>query len=105
MIETAPVWSAQNGRTTVRLNFDPAGSVFVIFRQPTDSADHVVAVSGNIAAPGSTTRPMLEIRHAVYTATDGMGEMDVTAKVSELLHNGQPVIASNDLLGATRVGS
>jgi hypothetical protein len=99
MIESAPVWSAQNGRTTVRLNFDPAGSVFVIFRQTTDSADHVVAVSGNIAAPGSTTGPKLEIRHAVYTATDGAGEMDVTAKISELLHDGQPVIASNDLLG------
>ena len=34
VIEPAPVWSAQDGRTTVRLDFEPAGSVFVIFRTP-----------------------------------------------------------------------
>ena len=50
VIEPAPVWSAQDGRTTVRLNFDPAGSVFVIFRHAADSADHVVAASGSFAA-------------------------------------------------------
>jgi hypothetical protein len=34
VIERAPVWHEQAGRTTVRLTFDPAGSVFVIFRSP-----------------------------------------------------------------------
>jgi len=32
VIERAPVWHEQDGRTTVRLTFDPASSVFVIFR-------------------------------------------------------------------------
>ena len=32
VIERAPVWHEQDGRTTVRLTFDPAGSVFVVFR-------------------------------------------------------------------------
>ena len=65
MIEPAPVWSEQDGRTTVRLDFDPAGSVFVIFRHAAGGADHVVAVSGN-ASNQSSTGPKLEIQHAVY---------------------------------------
>jgi len=32
VIERAPLWHEQVGRTFVRLTFDPAGSVFVIFR-------------------------------------------------------------------------
>jgi hypothetical protein len=41
VIERAPVWHELDGRTTVNLKFDPAGSVFVIFREPA-SGDHVV---------------------------------------------------------------
>ncbi len=63
VIEPAPVWSAQDGRTTVRLDFEPAGSVFVIFRHAADGADHVVAVSGDISDEASAT-PKLEIQHA-----------------------------------------
>jgi hypothetical protein len=95
MIESAPVWSAQAGRTTVRLDFEPAGSVFVIFRHAADGADHVVAGSGNFATELAGV-PKLEIQHAVYTATDGAGEMDVTAKLSELVRDGQLVIAANN---------
>jgi len=47
MIEPAPVWSAENRRTTVRLNFEPAGSVFVIFRHAASGADHVVTVKAD----------------------------------------------------------
>ncbi len=43
LIEPAPVWSARDGRITVRLDFEPAGSVFVIFRHAADGADHVVS--------------------------------------------------------------
>jgi hypothetical protein len=98
VIEPAPVWSAQAGRTTVRLDFDPAGSVFVIFRHAADNADHIVAASGSFATEPSTG-PRLEIQHAVYTAIDGAGEMDVTAKLSELWRDGQPIVANNDVLG------
>jgi hypothetical protein len=44
--------------------------------------------------------PKLEIQHAVYTASDGGGGMDVTAKLSELARDGQiAVVANNDVLG------
>ncbi len=99
VIEPAPVWSAQAGRTTVRLDFEPAGSVFVIFRHAVGGADHVVAVSGNTSNE-SSARPKLEIQHAVYTATDGAGELDVTAKLSRLAHDGRLVVeADNGVLG------
>ncbi|MEA3188597.1 MAG: (4-O-methyl)-D-glucuronate---lignin esterase [Chthoniobacter sp.] len=39
VMEPAPHWQkSDDGRTTVLLNLDPVGSVFVVFRQPTDSA-------------------------------------------------------------------
>lgn len=44
--ERAPVWLEQHGRTTVSLKFDPAGSVFVIFREPA-AVNHVVAAKLN----------------------------------------------------------
>ncbi len=99
VIEPAPVWSTEAGQTKVRLDFEPAGSVFVVFRHVADNADHVVAASGSFAIEPVRT-PKLEILHAVYTAPDGAGGMDVTAKLSELASDGQiAVAASNDVLG------
>lgn len=46
LIERAPVWHEQDGRTTVRLTFDPAGSVFVVFRKAA-AGDQVVAVKAD----------------------------------------------------------
>jgi (4-O-methyl)-D-glucuronate---lignin esterase len=99
VIETAPIWNEHDGRTTVQLNFNPAGSVFVIFRHAADSADHIVAISGSfIAKPAA--RPKLKILHAVYAAIDGAGEMNVTAKLSQMVRGGQLVVeASNDTFG------
>lgn len=99
VIEPAPVWSSQAGRTKVRLNFEPAGSVFVIFRRPAHSAYHVVAVSTTLkAASGAMAK--LQIQHAVYGATNGSGEADITAKLSELARDGQfTIFANNDFVG------
>jgi hypothetical protein len=97
MMETAPVWSAHDGCTTVRLNFNPAGSVFVIFRRPAGGADHIVSAE---SIAGVSTGSKLEITHAVYTATDGAGEMDVTAKLSGMVRNGRLAIkVGNDAFG------
>jgi hypothetical protein len=45
-IEDAPVWREQNGRTVIPMTFDPAGSVFVLFRKPAAGADPVVEITG-----------------------------------------------------------
>jgi hypothetical protein len=100
LIEPAPVWSRQDGLTTVRIQFDPAGSVFVIFRQPAGDADHVIAANASIPAPPSVPAQKLEIKHAIYEAIDGGGSMDVTAKLSELAADGQTdILADNSLMG------
>jgi len=46
-IEDAPVWREENGRTIVPVEFDPAGSIFVVFRNPAKNVDQVVEVTGN----------------------------------------------------------
>lgn len=98
LMETAPVWSSQNGRTTVTLNFAPAGSVFVVFRRAAEQADHVVAARGKFPA-SSAAASQPEIRRAIYIAPDGAGVLDVTAKVQQLLDEGQTITASNGALG------
>jgi hypothetical protein len=98
VIETAPVWSASGGRTKVPLNLDPAGSVFVIFRRTAGGADHLVAAHGNFSNPVSAA-PKLQIRRAIYTGTTGGRQVDVTAKISEMIRAGQPLSANSDLLG------
>lgn len=42
-VRPAAVWRVENGRTHVRLDFRPSGSVFVMFRKPA-AGDHAVAV-------------------------------------------------------------
>jgi hypothetical protein len=102
VIEPAPIWSEQEGRTTVRLNFDPAGSVFVIFRRAAEGVNHIVAAHGSYTAGSAKPArlPKLTIVNATYTAIDGAGGMDVTAKLSELANDGQlVVVAGNDTFG------
>ncbi len=99
VIEPAPVWSARDGCTDVRLDFEPAGSVFVVFRNATAGEDHALAVSGSFATE-PVRAPQLKIQHAVYIATDDAGGMDVTAKLSELARDGQfTVVANNNVMG------
>ena len=90
VMEPAALWNDHDGRTTVRLGFEPTGSVFVVFRRAADGADHVIAASGSFAGlPG--TAPKLEIQRAIYTAVDGAGQIDVTAKLAGLVRGGQLV--------------
>ncbi len=104
LMESAPVWHEENGRTTVPLQLDPVGSVFVIFRQPAQG-DHVVAVSAQgFSAPKSTARPdTLVIQRAVYAAVAGRKPVwvDVTARIKALAAtNAEAVVANNDLAGS-----
>jgi hypothetical protein len=51
MVEPAPIYTVHNGVTELPLRFDPAGSLFVVFRQPDRGDDHLVNLSTN--APGN----------------------------------------------------
>jgi len=98
IMEPAPVWREEGGRTRVDLRLDPAGSVFVVFRGSSKGASHVVSVSAPEvpASPGGT----LEILKAVYEAKDGAGSMDVTKKLAGLVKDGAlSVEVENDAMG------
>jgi hypothetical protein len=100
VIEPAPVWEEQHGRTTVRLNLDPAGSVFVVFKTAAGAVNHVVDASG-IPSPTPHVEHKLDILHAIYTSIDGSGTLDVTAKLSSLVTaDGIDVRVDNRLLGS-----
>ena len=97
-IEPAPVWNQHDGRTTVPLNFEPAGSVFVVFRHTANGTDHVVAVEDASAAGAAAGK--LEIEHAIYGATDGANGTDATATLSNLVQNGRLIVkAENNVFG------
>ncbi len=101
-IEKAPVFTEADGRITVPLQFDPAGSVFVVFRQPAE-ADHVVAVKCNAASDTKVAPAELTIIKAEYGAFAAAGNAecaDVTAAVKKMVKGGTRKIgANNDLAG------
>jgi len=98
-IEPAPIWREQEGRITVKLPFEPAGSLFVIFRHAARGQDHIIEARGP-AAEATPPAPKIEITQAVYEAKDGAGSMDVRDKVAELVGQGEAEIAaSNDQFG------
>lgn len=68
-IEWAPVWREEGGHTIVPLSFDPAGSVFVVFRKPSGSRDHLVS-----ATFSSTPNPA-----ALELISDGSGQVRLCA--------------------------
>jgi hypothetical protein len=95
-IETASVFEEKNGRTSILLNFDPAGSVFVVFRRPLRGYAHLASLN-QVGAESTRRAPRIEIRRAFYEPADGRpGGADVTAKVAEMVAAGQYSIPANN---------
>ncbi len=96
VIEEAPVWSERGGRTTVSLQFEPAGSVFVVFRRKAQG-DHLVAV--RCVTPRNRVSKIpddLRILKAVYAPIDAVA--DVTSTVSSMVAAGtRTILAGNSL--------
>jgi len=106
-IERAPVYTDRDGRTTLRLHFDPAGSVFVVFRRAA-SGDPAVAVRALIVKDAQqAAKPVYEltILKAEYGAFDDsddteQGIADVTKAVRRMIKRGtRSILASNGLWG------
>ncbi|HTQ11103.1 MAG TPA: glycosyl hydrolase [Fimbriimonadaceae bacterium] len=91
----ADIWFTKNGRTTVDLRLESAGSVFVIFRNPA-KGDHLVALSHGTTARPKPIAPKIEIVSARYEANDGAGGTDVTAKVRAMVAHGQTTLEANN---------
>jgi hypothetical protein len=99
VIERAPVWREENGRTIVPLQFDPAGSVFVVFRSKT-RGDHWVSAEQQNRGESRRRKALkfriLNAQYGVFPAA-GQNWSDVTAKVKASVARGERTIpASND---------
>ena len=98
VMETAPIYHSAKDVTSVRLRFDPSGSVFVIFRKPDTGADHPISVAradADIKSSGA-----FQILKATYGAKNGTGVEDVTATLTALVQKGVlNVQVGNNLFG------
>ncbi len=102
-VVTAPVWRVENGRTYVRLDFRPSGSVFVMFNKPIEN-DHVVAVDAKVGTFEKVEldeeKHTLEIIKAEYGVFPNGGKADVTEKLNSLVKDGKiSVVADNKMCG------
>jgi hypothetical protein len=107
-METASVFSSKDGRTTVPLRFDPAGSVFVIFAKSANGVDPVQLVTHDsmpmipLRAKQETAKHTLEIKKATYGVLTGDKDLqrDVTKELQSMVHDGTiSVEASNKIAG------
>ena len=95
-IEAAPAYEETLGGTTLRLRFDPAESVFVVFRKPAPKR-HLVAFDP--VSPDSAKLPAVVVDRARYESADGRGA-DVTERVRTMVRNGELEIpATNEIFG------
>lgn len=91
----APSWLDKSGKTVVPVTFEPAGSVFVVFRKPSKGS-HPESFKVNVKESEMPRQPKIEVFEARYEATDGAGGTDVLQKVKQLLANGETEIAANN---------
>ncbi len=102
VMEKAPVYTEQDGCTTVPLRFGPAGSVFVVFRQAS-AGDHAVAVQRTALNELKEPVQQLTIVKAEYGAFGEAADpecVDITALVKQSVQSGNRRIrANNDLAG------
>jgi len=99
LIQPAALWNDKDGRTKLRLTFDPAGSVFVIFRPTKARANHVVEAKSTTGHAGVTSSK-IEVGHAEYAAVDGSTSVDVTEKIATMAKSGHlDVMVNNDAMG------
>lgn len=94
--EPAPVYLAEEGRTTLTLRFDPAGSVFVVFRKDATPVSHLASIARTDGEESATAGPKIEIKSARYEANDGSKGADVTDTVARMVADGAYSIPANN---------
>lgn len=93
IVEKAPVYRYEGGRTVVTLQLGPAESVFVMFR---GAAKKPLATTFRSGTLGPAAKPpVIVIQQARYETADGRGS-DVTQQVRDLVSHGDTEIAATN---------
>jgi hypothetical protein len=93
-IELPALYHQQGGLTAVPIHFDPAGSVFVIFRHP--AADSLASLTLDGAPFGQAPPVKVAVQSAFYgPATDPAHGADVKDKVQSMIDQGQMLIPAS----------
>lgn len=102
-ITDAPIYKEADGTTTVPIRFDPAGSVFVVFRKQVGKSRHLVSVTRAGDGNSTSSTPIPHIVKATYGPVgDPARSTDVTAKVAAMVADQRLFIpANNDSFGDT----
>jgi hypothetical protein len=91
--ELAPISAAQPGVTHVGLVLEPHGSVFVVFRQPDDSADPAISLHHNgqpvISAYPGPAAPIVVTQARYGVLADPSRTRDVTEKIRQQVAAGE----------------
>ncbi|WP_345163458.1 glycosyl hydrolase [Algibacter aquimarinus] len=98
-ITKATIWQKNDdGTTTVSIAFEPEGSVFVVFRNPTHSDQHIVNAEMKLKNPVVTLLSNLKIIKAEFGTFLPDGLVDVTKVVANRIqNNGLNIHATREL--------
>ena len=89
-ITNASVWKNNgDGTTTVSIPFESQGAVFVVFKEPITSKDHIVSAAITTQKPKSTSPSTLKIIKAEYGTFLPDGLVDVTDVVANRIQNNE----------------
>ncbi len=95
--ETLALYHTTNGMTTIPIQFDPVGSVFVVFRKaaPTDNAISISLDGKPLFTPDQNVA--IDIQKATYGVPgDAAKSRDVTSEVRQLVASGVRALSVSD---------
>jgi len=99
-ISYAPIWNCEKGLTSVTLDLEQAGSVFVVFRRPVKAASSAVQSITASTPPVQAVPVGFNLVSARYgTAPEGAESIDITDRVKQAIQAGK-VQVDNELAGS-----
>jgi hypothetical protein len=99
-METAAAWEVKDGSVHLPIRFEPAGSVFVVFRRAANPVDPVVALSrsGQSLLPTAVRVPRITVERALYgVLNDPQRTRDVRLRVQRIADSGEESFPVSDL--------
>lgn len=94
-IDAATVFTSAGGAVTMPMHFDPAESVFVVFRRPIGRAVHLTAVTTDVPSALPPAPPSVRVLQATYGLN---AAVDVTEPVSAWVLAGEPALTVDNAL-------